>query len=197
MHCLCNTTALARRDEGAFTDSLQADEQASGHDRIFSVGSQERPNRRHVVSRRLVIALVLALAVVPVALAGKPASPGNSNSQGVKTFTAKLRGANGMRGNVVVRLNASEKKVCWAFSSLKLNGKTAFAAHIHTKAGGAVLIPLGASPMPRRGCTTNVDWADEIAAVIAAPANYYVNVHEQTGLAVLVTGVLKKGAPAA
>lgn len=149
------------------------------------------------MSKKLVVALVLALAVVPVALAGKPASPGTSNSQGVKTMTAKLKGANGMHGNVVVRLNASKKSVCWAFSNLKLNGKVAYAAHIHVKAGGAVFVPLGASPMPRRGCTTNADWADEIAAVTAAPSSYYVNVHEEAGLAVLVTGVLKKGAPAA
>lgn len=149
------------------------------------------------MSTKLAVLVALVLLAAPAALAGKPEKPGTSNSQGVKTMTAKLRGANGMRGNVVVRLNASKKSVCWAFSSLKLNGKPAFAAHVHTKAGGGIVLPLGASPMPRRGCTTNADWADEIAAVIASPAGYYVNVHEEAGLAVLVTGSLKKGAPAA
>jgi hypothetical protein len=148
------------------------------------------------VLTKIALLAAVALLAAPAARAGKPSSPGTSNSKGVKTFTAKLRGENGMRGNVVIRLNASKKTVCWAFSNLKLNGKKAFAAHVHTKAGGGIVIPLGASPMPRRGCTTNADWADEIAAVTAAPGGYYVNVHEEAGLAVLVTGVLKKGAPA-
>jgi hypothetical protein len=139
----------------------------------------------------------LALLVTPVALAGKPTNPGTSNSQGSKALTAKLAGANKMKGNLVVRLNRSTTTVCWSFSNLKLNGKKAFAAHIHVKAGGAIFVPLGGSPLARRGCTKNADWADEIAALIAKPADYYVNVHEEAGLAVLITGNLKKGAPVA
>lgn len=150
--------------------------------------------------------LVAAAMVVPASLAGKPDKPGTSNSKGVKTFTAKLRGADGMRANFVIRLNSSEKKICWSFSSLKLNGQAAFAGHVHTTppttgvtppvAAYGILLPLGTTgPMPRRGCTTNVDWADELAAVIKSPAAHYVNVHKQD-LGVLITGPLKKGAPA-
>lgn len=150
--------------------------------------------------KRIALVLGAALLLTPAALADKPSEPGKQSqtaSQGSKAVVAKLAGADSMRGNVVVRLNASKKSVCWSFSNLKLGTKKAFAAHIHAKAGGAIVLPLGATPMTRRGCSTNADWADEIAAVLAKPANYYVNVHEEAGLAVLVTGALKKGAPAA
>lgn len=165
---------------------------------------------KHGRSTRLVwigaASLVAAAVIAPVGLADKPAKPGTSNSKGVKTFTAKLRGVDGMRGNVVIRLNASGKKVCWSFSNLKLNGQTAHVAHVHSTPAnsavtpnvlaGQIIIPLGTAPNLRRGCATDATWGDEIAAVIASPAAHYVNVHKVGGDE-LIKGALKKGAPAA
>ena len=161
------------------------------------------------MKKAFLVVLTLAVVAVPAALADKPANPGTSNkpanpgtsNKGVKTVTAKLKGANGMRASVVIRLNASTDTVCWSFSSfnsLKQNGKAADAAHIHVTGNTAPFIPLGGTGanFKRRGCTTNHDWSTPIDQVIAnASPGYTVNVHEAGG-AVLISGALKKGAPA-
>lgn len=166
---------------------------------------------KHGRSTRLVwigaASLVAAAMVVPAGLAGKPDKPGTSNTKGAKAFTAKLKNATNetMRGNVVVRLNASRTEVCWSFSRLKLAGKTAYVAHIHRMSDNVSIITLGQASTgkawPRRGCTktdtSGGSAGEEIAAVITNPAGFYVNVHEEAGSAVLLTGALKKGAPAA
>ena len=65
------------------------------------------------MTKKIAIVLAVALVAVPSAFAAKPTNPGTSNSKGVKTLTAKLAGTDGMKGNLVVRLNASKNQVCW------------------------------------------------------------------------------------
>lgn len=155
--------------------------------------------------RKSILLVVLALAAVPVALAAKPTAPG-ANGTGGKALVAKLSGVSaqahaGDRGNVVVRVNAKTLKVCWSYSNLKLtkNGDASASptvSHIHTGAtgvAGPILVGLGDS-FARRGCTTTT--SGNIAAILANPSGYYVNVHNASYPAGAIRGQLKKGAPA-
>lgn len=155
--------------------------------------------------KKLMLLAVLALVMVPVALATKPTTPG-SNGTGGKALVAKLTGANasahvGDHGNVVVRLNAKTLKVCWSFSNLKLTplgaaSATPTASHIHTGTAGvigAVLVPFGTS-FARSGCSTTTKAI--IDAILANPGGYYVNVHNASYPGGAIRGQLKKGAPA-
>ena len=156
--------------------------------------------------KKLMLLAILALVVVPVALAAKPTTPG-SNGNGGKALVAKLTGANaqahtGDHGNVVVRLNPKTLKVCWSYSNLKLTplgtaSATPTASHIHIGAagvsGGAIVVPFGGA-FARSGCTTTTK--ANIDAILANPSGYYVNVHNASYPAGAIRGQLKKGAPA-
>ena len=151
--------------------------------------------------------MTIAVIAVPVASAAKP-QPSTPPGSGGKALVARLSGANEVppanaadRGNAVVRLNAKTLKVCWSFSAQKLTSKSGaatapVAAHIHTGAAGIagpVLVGFGAT-YSRRGCVTST--AETIAAILANPKGFYVNVHNASYPGGAIRGQLKRGAPA-
>jgi uncharacterized membrane protein len=98
------------------------------------------------------------------------------------TYTVSLRGTNEVpkgsptgSGTAKLSLEGSKGQVCWTFTLAGVPHPSV--SHIHSAAAGVsgpVFIPLGAAYKPT-GCTSAPK--AEIAAIIAAPAKYYVNVH--------------------
>ncbi len=131
---------------------------------------------------------VLIAAIVALVLA--PVAQGQSKS----TFVAKLSAENevpgcpageasGARGVAIVRVNEETGTITYRVVANKLPGTIAGSpgAHIHVGAAGAagpVVAPLqltGRDQGPvATGTTTNPALA---AAIVANPANYYVNIH--------------------
>jgi CHRD domain len=100
-------------------------------------------------------------------------------------------GAENGKGTVEVKLDEDTGKVCWEFKGLSgLEGKPLL-AHIHKgKAGkaGDIVVPFGAS-YKREGCTSAKKTL--VAAILAKPGNYYVNVHNDAYPAGAVRGQLE------
>lgn len=131
---------------------------------------------------------VLAAAIVALVLA--PVAQGQSKS----TFVAKLSAENevpgcpageasGARGVAIVRIDEETGTIHYRVVANKLPGTIAGSpgAHIHVGAAGAagpVVAPLQLTGRDKGvvavGTTTNAALA---AAIVANPANYYVNVH--------------------
>jgi hypothetical protein len=129
----------------------------------------------------LLLALVLLLAMLPgTAAAG-------SHPSGRTTFLATIMtgaeeapgpGDPDGIGAAVFALTASTGRVCWAYTVKRVDPITA--AHIHLAPAGSpggVVVPLGASGDRSFsiGCTTVAPAV--VAAIVADPAAYYVNVH--------------------
>jgi hypothetical protein len=82
-------------------------------------------------------------------------------------------------GSADITINANTNEVCWNISVQNARLPAA-AAHIHLGAfgvAGDVVVPLSApgDDGTASGCVTAE--ADVVAAILANPANYYVNIH--------------------
>lgn len=142
--------------------------------------------------------VLLAASVAAVAIT----APALSASKTV-TLTSKLTGAkevpgpgdsNG-RGKAVVRLNKAKGTVCYVLTFKRI--ADAAAAHIHVGAAGVagdVVVPLFGETVTRdrvKRCVQDVD-PDLIAAIIASPKAYYVNVHNADFPGGAIRGQLRK-----
>ena len=111
----------------------------------------------------------------------------------VSSLTATLSGANEVSatgtpgagdpdgsGQATVRLNETTGEVCWHITVTGI-ALPAVAAHIHAAAAGVngpIVVPL-APPPDASGVSESCTTADVavVAAIVADPASYYVNVH--------------------
>jgi CHRD domain len=137
--------------------------------------------------RRILIAAVAALVLVPSALAVAPT--GTVMRAILKGSSEVPKHAAGGSGTVTVRV-AGPRRICWTF---KLVGVTApKAAHIHKGdpgKAGAVVIPLGKT-YARTGCTAAT--AAAVVALVKHPRRFYVNVHNARYPGGAVRGQLHK-----
>lgn len=137
--------------------------------------------------RALLSTLLLALGITLTTGGVAAAAPNVANHHNDTTFfAASLAGANEVpaadpadKASVVVRVSGTQ--VCFAERWSHLTGPTA--AHIHAGAAGTagpVKIPFWAGAIPTSinavtGCTTSD--AATLAAIKAAPGNFYANIH--------------------
>jgi hypothetical protein len=139
---------------------------------------------------------------VPLLLAAVAAAGCGSSSNSAKTTTAATtpttaallpnttykvnlhgssevpKGAPGGAGTATITVDKNRNRVCWQFHLVGVLHPAV--AHIHSGAAGVagpIFIPLGAAFTPA-GCQSNLPKA-EIDAIVAAPAKYYVNVHNK------------------
>lgn len=127
----------------------------------------------------LPVALAVALALL-VAVAGTAAaSPTVLITDLTGAAEAPGPGDTDGSGFAVIRLDADTGKVCWTYKVR--NVATITAAHIHvapTGSPGPVVIPLSpadATSGVAVGCTSASSAL--VAAIVANPSAYYVNVH--------------------
>ena len=138
---------------------------------------------------RLLMLAALVAALVPATALG--------NGNKMRELYASLNGQNETpkgdpkaTGKAEIKLDATTGKVCWEFTLKGVSGPNA--AHIHKgKPGtaGAVVIPFGTA-FKREGCTTASKAL--IAAILARPSAYYVNVHTSKYPAGSVRGQLSR-----
>ena len=107
-----------------------------------------------------------ALAADPVKLQATLAGSADSDADGT--------------GSATVTIDPAKSEVCY---TLKVSGiEPATMAHIHKGAAGVsgpVVVPLDAPTSgTAQGCKPAA--AEVIAAIVASPADYYVNVHNAT-----------------
>ena len=110
----------------------------------------------------------------------------------ITTLTADLSaeaevpnpGPGGATGSAVITVDDETNEVCFELTIDGLGAQDAvIAAHIHEGAEGVagdVVVPLFTEPPTGEmtGCVQDVD-ADLVAAIIADPAAYYVNIHSE------------------
>jgi hypothetical protein len=112
-----------------------------------------------------------------------------------RTYEVKLSGhsetppkPNG-GGTARITIKGAKQQVCWQFHLVGVVHPAV--AHIHVGRAGApgpIIIPLGAAYTPA-GCVNAVP-APEIEMIVAGPAKFYVNVHNQRYLNGAVRGQL-------
>jgi hypothetical protein len=140
---------------------------------------------------RFVLLMLAALvaAVVPATALGT----GNKTVELYASLNGKNETPKGdpkATGKAEIKLNAATGRVCWEFTLKGVSGPNA--AHIHKgKAGtaGAVVIPFGTA-FKREGCTKASRAL--VAAILAKPGAYYVNVHTSKYPAGSVRGQLTR-----
>jgi predicted Ser/Thr protein kinase len=129
-----------------------------------------------------IVALVAALAAVLATRGGGGNSASGGTSSGT-TFNAPLSSSAEVPTSIsatssgTANVTIDGTKVCWAFTLNGVDHPTA--AHIHNggpTVSGPVVVPLG-STFAQTGCTTAP--ANVTNAILASPANYYVNVHSE------------------
>ena len=143
---------------------------------------------------RFIALAALAAAFVPAAALG--------TGSGTVELDATLAGKNEVpkgdpkaTGKAAVTLDAAAGKVCWQFTLTGVKGPNA--AHIHKGApgtAGGVVVAFGTA-YKSKGCTSAPK--SVVAAIIAKPAAYYVNVHTSKYPAGAVRGQLSKSSGAA
>jgi hypothetical protein len=129
----------------------------------------------------LVLALVFLLALLPGTVAAAARTSGGTTFLATVMIGAEEapgRGDPDGIGAVVLALKPSTGQVCWAYTVRRVEPITA--AHIHLAPAGIagdVVVPLGASGNRSFsiGCTMVVSTV--VAAIVADPGAYYVNVH--------------------
>lgn len=137
----------------------------------------------------------LAFALAASALIA-PAASAQLVTEGGMKFSATLSGAAecntsvtptvcgigdlAASGQALITLNRGQKRVCWVITTTNVNPEyTLVGAHIHVAPAGQngpVVIPLSATINgTQEGCATTT--RERIDQIIAAPQNYYVNLH--------------------
>jgi hypothetical protein len=131
----------------------------------------------------------LVAAVVPATALGT----GNKTVELYASLSGKNETPKGdpkATGKAEIKLDAATGRVCWEFTLKGVSGPNA--AHIHKgKPGtaGAVVIPFGTA-FKREGCTKASRVL--VAAILAKPDGYYVNVHTSKYPAGSVRGQLTR-----
>jgi hypothetical protein len=151
---------------------------------------------RPAVALRALLAAGVCLLLV--AVAATPASATGKGHNRGKVLTAVLIGetepaggdADGI-GFSVQKVRPKAGQVCYVLAAARLDG-TVTAAHIHAAPAGVngpIVVPLTA---PTDGFVRDCAAADQalLAAIVANPANYYVNVHTSVFPAGAVRGQL-------
>ena len=112
-----------------------------------------------------------------------PATTASGPPAPTRVYSVKLKGTNEVPkasaaggGTAKITVDGTKMQVCWQFHLFGILHPSV--SHIHAAAAGVsgpVFIPLGGA-YAATGCTNNVP-ASEIKLIEAAPARYYVNVH--------------------
>lgn len=165
-------------------------EEASAESQPTGGGGRSRRTRL-VIALAGGVAAVLAAVLIPLVVlsgGGKSASSGTSpaattsaTTSGATSFQVPLSSSgevpklasSAMSGSASVTIDGA--KICWRFRLSGVDNPTA--AHIHRggpAVSGPVVVPLG-EEYSGNGCTTATSAA--AAAILAHPADYYVNVH--------------------
>ena len=144
-------------------------------------------------------AITVPLLVAAIGAAGcgsSSSSSSNSNSTSssapattpgppapTRVYSVRLKGTNEVPkasaaggGTAKITVNGAKLQICWQFHLTGIPNPSV--AHIHAAPAGVsgpVFIPLGGA-FAASGCTNNVP-APEVKLIEAAPAKYYVNVH--------------------
>jgi hypothetical protein len=128
--------------------------------------------------------------IIPAPASGCPRTaqtgPGNEHPH-VTTLTATLTGANEVpgpgalhgTGSAVIRLDATHSTLCFALKVANIT-LPAIGAHVHVGPAGVagpIVVPL--TPPDATGTSAGCVSIDPqlLAAIVANPSNYYVNVH--------------------
>jgi hypothetical protein len=138
-----------------------------------------------------VVAVMLAVALPAVALAGRSAKVSTLRATMRGSAEVGNKGAPSGSGTAVIKLYRSQGKACWTLSVKNLD-KT-LSAHVHkanSKKTGPVVIPLGAR-FAKTGCVTGLK-AKTIDAIVKSPGGYYVNVHTKKYLNGAIRGQLHR-----
>ena len=129
----------------------------------------------------LVAALIVALAMAAIAVAGNGGRPLSTSMTGAQE--APGPGDVDATGSVDLRLNQGQRRICFDIDWANIDG-TVFAAHIHQAPPGVpgpIVVPLFegsfAGTDETSGCV-DVERA-LVKAIRQDPGAYYVNVHSQ------------------
>lgn len=155
---------------------------------------------------RLVVVPIAAIAAVVAGTSAAPADPATRAAQNVTALHTVLTGAQEIPGPgdddgvgafaAVIRGD----RLCYALVATRI--ETATAAHIHaapTGVAGGIVVGLNTPNPVSRGCITAVDDAQntmatlthsELAAIVANPSQFYVNVHNASFPAGAIRGQL-------
>ena len=125
-------------------------------------------------------------------------------AQGGKTYTISLNGANEVNsagdpnqgdpdgtGTATLFINPGQKRVCYEITLTNVESVTM--AHIHkapTGQNGPIYIGLFMGSGPLEDCVDAT--SEQLAQIIAKPAQYYVNVHSTSKPAGAVRGQLSR-----
>lgn len=140
-----------------------------------------------------ILALLAGLALVGVATAKEVTLSTTLSGGATETPTGDPDGS----GTASVTIDPDSGKVCWDISVSNIAAATQ--SHIHVGAAGVsgdVVVPLDVDGFSgsTKACVEGQDKAT-LAAIIANPAGYYVNVHTADFKAGAVRGQLAAAAP--
>jgi hypothetical protein len=142
-----------------------------------------------------------ARSVRPEPVRAQQASTAPPQRSGPAILTAGLRGANERpgpgdpdgRGAIAMVLRPRSERVCYVLHVSRLDDVVA--GHIHqgpAGVAGPIVVNLGLPPGPGRFFANCVEAdADLLAAIAAAPQNYYANVHTTAFPAGAIRGQLQ------
>ena len=135
---------------------------------------------------QLALSFLAAATLIGSAAAVSSTASAQLITEGGRTFTATLSGANEVpsttetgTGRGIVAVNVRQKRLCYDLEVTGLEDETLVGAHIHrgpAGVNGPVVVPLALpSDGDSDGC---VDISARLAAQIwARPEQYYINVH--------------------
>ena len=132
---------------------------------------------------RAAAAIGAALLLLPVMTAG--AAPATSRATVLHATLAPGGDADGT-GSATVRLRPAVRRVCATITWSRID--TPFAAHIHRRSDGQVVVDLTGSVTGGARCVRAPRRL--VRAIAARPGRYYVNVHTQSYPAGAVQGTL-------
>lgn len=152
------------------------------------------------------IGVAAGLASAALVIGSVPAASGNDADAGVDVLLTKLDGAQEVPGpgdddgRGVFAAIARGDTLCYVLTAVRI--ETAAAAHIHAAPAGEagdVIITLETPNKVGKACITAVPDAEdtpvtmsesELAAILAEPSDYYVNVHNAAFPAGAIRGQL-------
>jgi CHRD domain len=143
----------------------------------------------------VVAALIVALAMAGIAVAGDGGRPLSTDMTGAQE--APGPGDADATGSVELRLNQGQRRICFDIDWANIDG-TVFAAHIHQAPPGSpgpIVVPLFEGSFAGTDATSGCVDVERglVKAIRKDPTAYYVNVHSLPGFpAGAIRGQLSK-----